>query len=65
MDVALDASPRVLIAPELRKSAGLDRDVMLIGMGSHLELWDAVQHAAHEAEVVKGEMPDALKGFTF
>ncbi|MDL2338258.1 MAG: division/cell wall cluster transcriptional repressor MraZ [Pseudomonadota bacterium] len=65
MDVDIDASSRVLIAPELRKSAGLDRDVMLIGMGSHLELWDAALHAAHEAEVVKGEMPDALKGFTF
>ena len=65
MDVDLDGSSRVLIAPELRKSAGLARDVMLIGMGSHLELWDAVQHASHEAEVVKGDMPEALKGFTF
>ena len=65
MDVEIDASSRVLIAPELRKSAGLDRDVMLIGMGSHLELWDAARHAAHEAEVVQGEMPDSLKGFTF
>ena len=65
MDVELDASSRVLIAPELRKSAGLDRDVMLIGMGSHLELWGAAQHAAHEAEVVQGAMPDSLKGFTF
>ena len=65
MDVEIDASSRVLIAPELRKSAGLDRDVMLIGMGSHLELWGAAQHAAHEAEVVQGAMPDSLKGFTF
>lgn len=65
MDVEIDASSRVLIAPELRKSAGLERDVMLIGMGSHLELWDAARHAAHEAEVVQGEMPDALKAFTF
>ena len=65
MDVEIDASSRVLIAPELRKSAGLDRDVMLIGMGSHLELWDAVAHAAHESEVVQSEMPSSLKGFTF
>ena len=65
MDVEIDASSRVLIAPELRKSADLDREVMLIGMGSHLELWDAVQHAAHEALVVQSEMPNSLKGFTF
>ena len=65
MDVDIDASSRVLIAPELRASAGLDRSVMLIGMGSHLELWDAVRHAEHEAEIMRGEMPDALKGFSF
>ena len=65
MDVDIDASSRVLIAPELRASAGLDRSVMLIGMGSHLELWDAARHAEHEAEIMRGEMPDALKGFSF
>lgn len=65
MDVDIDTSSRVLIAPELRKSAGLDRDVMLIGMGSHLELWDAAHHAAHQVEVMQSEMPESLKGFTF
>ena len=65
VDVDIDASSRVLIAPELRASAGLTRDVMLLGMGNHLELWDAARHAAHEAEVMRGDMPDALKGFTF
>ena len=65
MDVEIDASSRVLIAPELRASAGLDRSVMLLGMGNHLELWDATRHAEHEADVMRGEMPDALKGFSF
>ena len=32
MDVEIDASSRVLIAPELRLSAGLVREVMLLGM---------------------------------
>ena len=40
MDVEIDGQSRVLIAPELRSSAGLVRDVMLLGMGSHFELWD-------------------------
>jgi len=65
MDVEIDASSRVLIAPELRAFAGLVRDVMLIGMGSHFELWDAQRHAAHEAEVMQSEMPDSLKSFSF
>jgi MraZ protein len=65
MDVDIDASSRVLIAPELRQSAGLVRDVMLLGMGSHFELWDAQRHADHEAKVMQSEMPDSLKSFSF
>ncbi len=65
MDVEIDASSRVLIAPELRASAGLTRDVMLIGMGSHFELWDAKAHAEHEAQVMQSGMPESLKNFSF
>jgi MraZ protein len=65
MDVEIDASSRVLIAPELRAAAGLTRDVMLLGMGSYLELWDAARYAEHEAEVMKSPMPDALLNFSF
>lgn len=65
MDVEIDASSRVLVSPELRASAGLARDVMLLGMGSYLELWDATAYAAHEAQVMQSEMPDALEDFSF
>ena len=65
MDVEIDASSRVLVSPELRASAGLTRDVMLLGMGSYLELWDAAAYAAHETQVMQSEMPDALKDFSF
>jgi MraZ protein len=65
MDVDIDASSRVLIAPELRAAAGLTRDVMLLGMGSHFELWDAQRYAEHEARVMQSPMPDALKSFSF
>ncbi|HWH83539.1 MAG TPA: division/cell wall cluster transcriptional repressor MraZ [Burkholderiaceae bacterium] len=65
MDVDIDGSSRVLIAPELRLAAGLVRDVMLLGMGSHLELWDAARYAAHETQVMQSEMPESLKSFSF
>jgi MraZ protein len=65
MDVEIDGSSRLLIAPELRLSAGLVRDVMLLGMGSHFELWDAQRHADHEAKVMQSEMPESLKSFSF
>lgn len=65
MDVEIDAASRVLVAPELRASAKLTRDVMLLGMGSHFELWDAATYAEHEAQVMQSEMPDVLKDFSF
>ena len=65
MDVELDASSRILISPELRAAANLTKDLMLLGMGSHFELWDAALYAAHEAEVMKSQLPDALKEFSF
>ena len=64
-DVDIDSAARVLVAPELRVAAGLTKDVMLLGMGSHFELWDAQRYAAHEAEVMAQAMPDALQDFTF
>jgi len=65
MDVEVDGAGRVLVSPELRAAAGLSKDVMLLGMGSHFELWDAERYAAHEAEVMAQAMPDALQDFTF
>lgn len=65
MDVTFDGNSRVLISPELRAAAGLGKEVMLLGMGSHFELWDAERYAAHEAEVMAQPMPDVLADFSF
>ena len=65
MDVEIDSAARVLISPELRAAAGLSKDVMLLGMGSHFELWDAARYAAHEAEVMAQAMPPVLSDFSF
>ena len=65
MDVEIDGTARVLVSPELRAAAGIAKDVMLLGMGSHFELWDAQRYAAHEAEVMAQAMPESLQDFTF
>ena len=65
MDVELDASSRIHVSLELRTAAGLTRDLMLLGMGSHFELWDAAAYTAHETEIMKTQMPEALKEFSF
>lgn len=65
MDVEVDSASRVLISPELREAAGLVRDVHLVGMGTHLELWDAARRAANEAAVLEQPMPEVLQDFSF
>ena len=62
-DVDIDAAARVLIPPELRDAAALTKDVLLIGNGRVLELWDAQRHAAHEAALMAQPMPAEIRGF--
>jgi MraZ protein len=64
-DVELDAAGRFLVAPELRNAAGLTRDVMLLGMGAHFELWDAGTLARSEEAALAQGMPDVLNTFSF
>ena len=40
-DETLDNAGRVLIAPSLREFAGLEKQVCLVGQGSHFELWSS------------------------
>ena len=64
-DVDMDAAGRILIAPELRTAAGLTREPMLLGMGSHFEVWDAAEWSRREAEDLAKGMPEALDQFSF
>jgi len=64
-DVDMDGAGRVLIAPELRSAAMLDKEVMLLGMGSHFEVWDAATYTAKEQQAMAQGMPEALKNFSF
>ena len=38
--VTMDRQGRILVAERLKKLAGIERDVMLVGVGDHVELWD-------------------------
>lgn len=65
VEVEIDSASRVLIPPELRRWAGLERDVTLVGMNQRLELWDAARHAAAEEALLSGELPEAAKGLVW
>lgn len=56
----LDANGRVLIPPTLRDYAGLDKQLMLVGLGKKFELWEEAAWlatlAANEDEALPPEM---------
>lgn len=64
-DLDMDSAGRILISPELRNAAGLTRDVMLLGMGSHFEIWDAAKLEDSESQAIAEGMPDVLNHFSF
>ena len=65
-DVELDAAGRILVPPALRRYAGLDRRVVLVGQGQKLELWDEAKWQAQTAQTIAfpGELPPELSGFS-
>ena len=66
-DVVLDSAGRLLVSPELRDFAGLGKEVMLVGQGSHFELWGKEAWRAQLEEVMQADsfdMPKELEGFS-
>ena len=48
----LDRSGRVLIASMLRSGAGINKDVVLLGVGENLEIWDSERLNRHK-EIIR------------
>jgi MraZ protein len=65
MDEVMDANGRVLIAPELRDWAKLDKQVRLMGLGDHFELWSEQvwqeQQAKAAEQFMSGDTPPGFE----
>lgn len=64
VDAELDNAGRLLVAPELRGYAGLEKQVWLVGQGSHFEIWsDAGWKSQQEAIFTLGDklLPPGLE----
>jgi MraZ protein len=60
-EVEIDGASRVLVPPELRRWAGLEREVKFMGIGTHFELWDLARYEVHEAQAIAKGKPEALR----
>lgn len=66
-DVEMDGSGRVLLPPALRKYAGLEKDLVLVGQGKKLELWSEEQWNHCLGEAVSGDfaLPEEIASISF
>lgn len=66
-DVEMDGSGRVLLPPALRKYAGLERDLVLVGQGKKLELWSEEQWNHCLGEAISGDfaLPEEIASISF
>ena len=67
VDSEMDAAGRLLVPPELRQYAGLEKQVWLVGQGSHFEIWsEAGWQAQQEAIFALGDklLPPGLENLT-
>lgn len=60
-EVEIDGGSRVLVPPELRSWAGLEREVKFMGVGSNFELWDSARYDAREAALIAAGRPEVLR----
>lgn len=65
VDVEIDSGARIAVSPELRQAAGLEKEVVMVGMGRRLELWNAARLAASKAKTSTSTPPQAIQDFVF
>jgi MraZ protein len=53
-EAELDAAGRIMVSASLGSHAGLERDVMIVGVGKRLELWDKTRWAEHRPALLSG-----------
>ena len=66
-DLSSDSAGRLLISSELRDYASINKSLMLVGQGSHFELWSKDNWAKQIKQIKindKSELPDELGGFS-
>ena len=66
-DVNIDGSGRILLSAELRTYAGIDKNLMLVGQGTHFELWskDSWEEEIKQIDInEEKELPHELGGFS-
>jgi MraZ protein len=64
-EVELDGAGRLLVSPELRKFAGLEKQAMMVGQGSHFEIWsqEAWEKQLEQLTTSTDKLPPGMENF--
>jgi len=64
-EIELDGAGRLLVSPELRKYASLEKAVMMVGQGSHFELWsqEAWEKQLEQLATSPDKLPPGMENF--
>jgi MraZ protein len=49
-EVEMDPQGRVMVSPVLRKEAGLDKNLVIVGMMHRIEIWDKQKYESYQAQ---------------
>lgn len=60
-----DKQGRFLIAQPLRDFAGIDKDVTVIGVSDHVEIWSTERYYAYEEDDTDGSIEDMAESLIF
>jgi MraZ protein len=64
-DMEIDSAGRLLVSPALREFAQLEKSAMLVGQGSHFELWSMEAWKSQLEQVMDADsLPTELEGFS-
>lgn len=65
IDVDMASNGRLLVPSEIREACGLSKEIVLVGLGSHFELWDAKQLAESEKAAKEENLSEIAASFNF
>ncbi len=63
VEAEVDKQGRVVLSAELMQDVGMTRDIVLVGLGSKIELWDAEKYSSTMDELNFDEILDGISQF--
>ncbi len=63
VEAEVDKQGRVVLSGELMQDVGMEKDIVLVGLGSKIELWDAEKYTRTMEELDYGDVLEGISQF--